>query len=330
MRLHRLIAILLLIESRGKMRAHDLAEALETSVRSIYRDIDVLAEAGIPLVSSPGRNGGIRLMEGYTANLRQIHGEEAVQLFLTGMGMPLNGSGESGIKLKNALLKLEQTLPEAYQKDIRKARRGFYYDDTPWWQEPATLYGLDILRTAVWRSQKLKVEYRKSNGSVSERILSPYGLVFIQGDWYMVAYCETADDLRNFKCCRMIHAALTDVTFMVPESFSLKHYWQEQKHLFKQQRRAAEQYPVVLRTAAAHRAELTEYLEIMSVKQEGNFAQVTANLYSFEEACRMIFGLPGHPEVLEPPELREYVIRKIDAMQKVYAFHPMETTSTHF
>lgn len=64
MRLHRLIAILLLVESRGKMKANDLAEALETSVRSIYRDIDVLAEAGIPLLSTPGPNGGISLMEG--------------------------------------------------------------------------------------------------------------------------------------------------------------------------------------------------------------------------------------------------------------------------
>lgn len=81
MRLHRLIAILLLVESRGKIKAKELAEALETSVRSIYRDIDVLAESGIPLVATTGPNGGIALMEGYTVNLRRLHGEEVVQLF---------------------------------------------------------------------------------------------------------------------------------------------------------------------------------------------------------------------------------------------------------
>ncbi|MFD2878558.1 helix-turn-helix transcriptional regulator [Paenibacillus rhizoplanae] len=81
MRLHRLIAILLLLESRGKMKANELSIALETSVRSIYRDIDVLAESGIPLVSTTGPNGGISLMEGYTVNLRRLQGEEVVQLF---------------------------------------------------------------------------------------------------------------------------------------------------------------------------------------------------------------------------------------------------------
>ncbi|AOK90456.1 hypothetical protein AOU00_11820 [Paenibacillus polymyxa] len=71
MRLHRLIAILLCIESRGRMKAKELALALETSVRSIYRDIDLLAEAGVPIVTASGPKGGIYLMEGYTANLKQ-------------------------------------------------------------------------------------------------------------------------------------------------------------------------------------------------------------------------------------------------------------------
>lgn len=125
MRLHRLIAILLLLESRGRMKANELSIALETSVRSIYRDIDVLAESGIPLVTTTGPNGGISLMEGYTVSLRRLHGEEVVQLFLTGMGMPAGGSGETSLLLKNALLKLEASLPAPYQEDIRTAQRRF-------------------------------------------------------------------------------------------------------------------------------------------------------------------------------------------------------------
>lgn len=126
MRLHRLIAILLLIESRGKMKANELADALETSVRSIYRDIDVLAESGIPMVTTPGPGGGISLMEGYSINLQKLHGEEVVNLYLTGMGIPFDAQTESGLKLRNALLKLENTLPAAYQEDIHKAKTRFY------------------------------------------------------------------------------------------------------------------------------------------------------------------------------------------------------------
>ncbi|WP_306440379.1 helix-turn-helix transcriptional regulator [Paenibacillus sp. VTT E-133280] len=125
MRLHRLIAILLLVESRGKMKANDLAEALETSVRSIYRDIDVLAEAGIPLLSTPGPNGGISLMEGYTVNLNQLHGEDVINLFLTGMGIHTGGHTDSGLKLKATLLKLEKSLPASYQNDIQRHKDVF-------------------------------------------------------------------------------------------------------------------------------------------------------------------------------------------------------------
>lgn len=177
MRLHRLIAILLLVESRGKMKANDLAQALETSVRSIYRDIDVLAEAGIPLLSTPGPNGGISLMEGYTVNLNQLHGEDVINLYLTGMGIHAGGHTHSGLKLKTTLLKLEKTLPSSYQTDIQKAQRRFYFDDTPWWSERIEIPCLESIRTAVWRSQKLKIEYHKINRVISSRKLQPYGLV---------------------------------------------------------------------------------------------------------------------------------------------------------
>lgn len=109
MRLHRLVAILLLLESRGKLKAKELAEALETSVRSIYRDVDTLAEAGIPIVSASGPSGGLSLMEGYTVNLKSLHNDEVVHLYLTGLGIYSGAGTESGHKLQNALLKLENT-----------------------------------------------------------------------------------------------------------------------------------------------------------------------------------------------------------------------------
>lgn len=177
MRLHRLIAILLLVESRGKMKANDLAQALETSVRSIYRDIDVLAEAGIPLLSTPGPNGGISLMKGYTVNLSQLHEEDVINLYLTGMGIHTGGHTHSGLKLKTTLLKLEKTLPASYQTDIQKAQKRFYFDNTPWWSERLEIPCLESIRAAVWRSHKLWIEYHKINGVISNRKLQPYGLV---------------------------------------------------------------------------------------------------------------------------------------------------------
>lgn len=233
-RLHRLIAILLLIESRGRMKAHELAHALETSVRSIYRDIDVLAEAGIPMVTTPGPQGGISLMEGYTVNLKQLHGEEVINLYLTGMGMYAGGGNESAVKLKNTLLMLEKTLPVNYQTDVEKAKRRFYYDDAPWWTERVAVPCLEAVRAAVWNSRKINIQYSKVNGDASSRTLHPYGLVVKKMDWYLVALCERAGQLRIFKCERISSVKLTDEHYLIPAEFSLEEYWKEQERSFKQ------------------------------------------------------------------------------------------------
>jgi predicted DNA-binding transcriptional regulator YafY len=149
MRLHRLVAIILLIESRGQIKARELADALETSVRTIHRDIDVLCESGIPITSTTGPSGGIKFMDGYKANISNLHCDDVVNLFLSGIGIHPDEQSEASINLKNALLKLETNLPQQYQPDIRTARERFYFDPSPWWKEKAQLPFLDILRKSL-------------------------------------------------------------------------------------------------------------------------------------------------------------------------------------
>ncbi|MEK5237693.1 YafY family protein [Paenibacillus sp. FSL L8-0470] len=317
MRLHRLIGILLLVESRGKMKASDLAAALETSVRSIYRDIDVLAEAGIPMISAPGPSGGISLMEGYTVNLRQLHGDEMVQLYLTGMGFQSGRNSESGLKLRNALLKLEKSLPAAYQEDIRKAQNVFYFDDTPWWTERNAVPCLETLRAALWKSQKISVQYRKVNNEISSRLLLPYGLVVKQGAWYLAAYCEEAEGMRTFKCERFEAVQLLEEKYRIPAEFSLEKYWSSGEESFKQSRRAEEHYPVVLRIEQG-KQELVNRLEVMQKGEEDGFLLLTVNMYSYENACLKALALLTDIEILEPPLLREYIKQKITALQHKY------------
>jgi predicted DNA-binding transcriptional regulator YafY len=130
MRVQRLIAILLLIESRGQMKAKDLARALETSERTIYRDVDALCESGVPLVSATGPNGGIALMDNYRLDLNRLYRDDVVNLYLSGIGFHPDGS-EASAKLRNTFLKLEKSLPAEYRLDIENARNRFYYDETP-------------------------------------------------------------------------------------------------------------------------------------------------------------------------------------------------------
>lgn len=317
MRLHRLIAILLLIESRGRMKAKELADALETSVRSIYRDIDVLAEAGIPIVTTTGPNGGIYLMEGYTVNLKELHGDDVINLYLTGIGIYSGGQTESGLKLKNALLKLEKTLPASYQTDIRKARTRFYFDDTPWWTERVIIPSLEALRSAVWRSQKINIQYRKVDGDYSFRILHPYGLVVKQGDWYLVAYCEEVQQIRTFKCERIVEVKLLEEKFEIPTHFSLENHWNNQQAAFKITCREKEYYPVVVR-ADEWKANVLNKLEIIHVTSNGNGLLATVNMFGFEAACRDVLDMIGHVEIIGPNELRQFVRDQLARIQGIY------------
>ncbi|MBP2112644.1 helix-turn-helix transcriptional regulator [Paenibacillus silagei] len=317
MRLHRLIAILLLLESRGRMKANELSIALETSVRSIYRDIDVLAESGIPLVTTTGPNGGISLMEGYTVSLRRLHGEEVVQLFLTGMGMPAGGSGETSLLLKNALLKLEASLPAPYQEDIRTAQRRFLFDDTPWWSGQAAVPYLETLRTAVWRGRKITADYLKVNGESSLRKLQPYGLIVKQGEWYLAAYCESAGDLRTFKCERFTAVTLLEETYAIPEQFSLQAYWSQAEQAFVQTSRAREFYQVVIRTRVKNE-QMLQGLEVMNTGSDGDAWLFTVNMYDYSSACARVLPLLVHAEIVGPPELREYVSNQVRMWDKMY------------
>jgi len=321
-RLHRLIAILLLLESRGIMKAADLAEALETSTRSIYRDIDVLAESGIPLRSTPGPKGGISLMEGYTVNLKQLNGEDVIQLYLTGMGIYSGGNAESGMKLRNALLKLEKTLPAAYQSDIRKAKSRFYFDEAPWWTEHAVLPCLEALRAALWRTQKITVEYSKVNGERSSRVLLPYGLVVKQADWYLIAYCELSGQIRTFKCERIISAIAIEEMYDIPEDFILERYWSRQERIFKEACREEAVYPVMLRVAKIQGTEqLLQSLEILAAAEEEDKQVLTVNMYGYDSACRESLRLMGYSESIEvigPAEIRLFIKEKLRQLQQIY------------
>ncbi|MNO43112.1 HTH domain protein [compost metagenome] len=317
MRLHRLIAILLLVESRGRVKANDLALALETSVRSIYRDIDVLAEAGIPLLSTPGPNGGFSLMEGYTVNLNQLHGEDVINLYLTGMGIHAGGHTPSGLKLKATLLKLEKTVPASYQTDIQKAQSRFYFDDTPWWSERSEIPCLESIRTAVWRSHKLWIEYHKVNGDLSSRKLQPYGLVVKKEEWYLIAYCEEVEQIRTFKCERIASTQLIDEEYVIPQDFSLERHWKQQERGFKQACKEEELYPVLIRVNKSCEASL-HGMEIMNRVEEGDQITLTLNMYSYDSACTKVWGIMGLSEIVEPLQLRQYVKDQVNLLQGIY------------
>ncbi|WP_105617219.1 helix-turn-helix transcriptional regulator [Vallitalea okinawensis] len=317
MRLHRLIATILLLESRRKIKAKELADALETSVRTVYRDIDTLCEAGLPIATTTGPNGGIYLMEGYSVDMNRLHNEEVVNLFLSGIGIQPDKQSDSSIKLKNALLKLEDSLPSEYNEDIRKARERFYFDETPWWGEYKQVVYLDSIRKALWQSSKLYVYYQKFSGEISSRIIHPYGLVVKRMEWYLIAYCEKSDDIRTFKCERMTRVDVLDEDFIIPEDFSLAEYWQGSVTKFKEGCIQVENYVATIKVSESKKY-ILDQLDVLESYQEHGGIVATVNMYKFEEACLFVIDHIGHIEILQPVELRNYASEEVSKLYTIY------------
>lgn len=198
MRLHRLIAILLLLESRGQLKARELACALEVTERTVHRDIATLCEAGVPIVAIAGPSGGFRLMEGYTKHLPQLHQNEAAGLF-----------------------------------DVRAAQKRFYFDPAPWWESVPVSMHLDVLRQGVWHSRKVEIDYENLQANRSRRAVRPYGLVVKSMQWYLVGYCELRDEIRTFSVSRILEVGLLDDAFTWPDDFSLESYWKARAREFR-------------------------------------------------------------------------------------------------
>lgn len=244
MRLHRLIAILLLLESRGQVKARELAEALETSERTIYRDIDILAEAGVPIAAVSGPEGGFSLLPGYSVHQKDLHADEVVNLFLSGMGVRPDEHSEASLTLKNAILKLEKSVPSRYLPDFQIARERFYFDPAMWFEEKKPLYHLDTLRKSLWMSRKVHLVHTKNEedgGVTTERTVRPYGLVVKNTEWYLVAFCETRQDIRVFKVDRVQEATILEEGFDFPSDFNLESYWHAWVQNFKQRVRGPNQ-----------------------------------------------------------------------------------------
>lgn len=147
--------------------------------------------------------------------------------------------------------------------------------------------------------------------------MQPYGLIVKQGEWYLVGYCESAEELRTFKCERITKAELLEEEYAIPADFSLEAFWCGREKQFKQSRRFEENYPVTLRLKRPY-PELIKQLEVLNIAADQGQHSITVNMYCFEQACGKVMALPMDIEVLEPPVLREYIKERSLLLHKMY------------
>ena len=223
MRADRLISILLLLQSHGRMTAVDLAERLEASERTIRRDLESLGAAGVPVFAMRGRGGGWELMGGHRTDLSGLTADEAQALFLVAGPQAVAGLGiEPGVR--SALRKLLAALPAPLRAEAAAARSAVLVDPMGWGRSEEPAPYLDALRRAAVAGVQVELSYAKRGDAPTVRRVHPHGLVSKAGTWYLLA--GTASGMRTFRVSRVHGVVTTGEPVERPAGFDLETEWQ--------------------------------------------------------------------------------------------------------
>ncbi|WP_433714286.1 helix-turn-helix transcriptional regulator [Nocardia sp. CA-084685] len=231
MRADRLVATLLLMQSRGRVTAAEIAGELEVSVATARRDLEALSAAGVPVYPQPGRGGGWSLVGGARTDLSGLTEPEARALFL------LAGPSASAVpEVKSALRKLVRALPQTFRTDAQAAADAIVIDPARWGErDQARPKLVELLQRAVVERRKVRLTYARV-GERTRRVVDPWGLVDKDAIWYLIA--DTDRGRRTFRVDRIVDAAITDEIGHRPADFDLSTAWEEVVDEVEQRRAA--------------------------------------------------------------------------------------------
>jgi predicted DNA-binding transcriptional regulator YafY len=304
MRATRLVSLLLLLQTRGQLTAAEIAERLEVSVRTVHRDVESLAAAGVPVEALRGPAGGYRLAGGYRTRLTGLTADEAEALFAAGMPGPAAELGLGG-ELAAARLKLLAALPSELQERATRASRLFHLDTRGWFRAEDTVPHLPALAAAVWQGCRARIRYREG-GSVVQRTIDPLGLVLKGGAWYLVA--RRSAGMRVYRVSRVVSVRALEESFERPSSFELTVFWEQWSRSFE------ETLPRVQVTVRVDEDVRRWLPGDPRVGEDGRTVVAFAHL---GDAYRELLRFGTQLEVLEPVELRDRIAatsREVAAM----------------
>jgi predicted DNA-binding transcriptional regulator YafY len=315
MRADRLLAMLMLLQNRGRMTAREIAAELEVSERTIYRDINALGTAGVPIYAERGPGGGVRLIERYRSDLTGLTKNQVQALFMLSIPPALSDLGLDQ-ELKAALFKLAAALPAALRDDPNQIRQRIYIDPQPQATAKSTsnLPHLLTVQQAVWEEQVLELTYGSILGDwvgpLNARF-HPYGLVSQGGYWYLVG--QRTSHMAVIRVDFILDARLTAEAIMRPHDFDLVDFWEAWRQDEASNR---PDFPVRLRISPKIKPYLSalqrfgiqeDVFEVMETDSMGWIA-LDLHFETHEQALERLLPFGGSIEVLEPIALR-YSIR---------------------
>jgi predicted DNA-binding transcriptional regulator YafY len=298
-RTDRLLAIVLELQARGKQRAEDLAATFEVGKRTIYRDVQALCEAGVPVISTPGQ--GYALLEGYFLPPLRFTPDEALILLLGGDVMADSFDAEYRAAAQSAGRKIAGALPEPLRDEVRSLQDSFRYVGDNGRSRPQEAALLRQLRRAILSRHGVRFRYharygQDEAGTYTTREADPYGLVFYLGAWHMSGFCHLRQDFRHFRVERMQLLAVLPRTFIRPPDFTL------------QQRNGEDQRTMLVRAlfdlaVADWVREAPSFFAVAEELRDDGLL-ITLRVRHEREVLQWLLGWGASVRVLEPESLR--------------------------
>lgn len=316
MRADRLIRIVMLLQRHHRLTAKVLAQHTGVTERTIYRDIEALGLAGIPVYTQTGPEGGCFLDERFRAGLNWFTGDELQALLYTGSASPLTALGLRQ-PMESAVLKLVALLPERYQQQADQMRQRLYFDPSGWFGNDDGRPDLTMLKQAVWENHVIEADYVTWAGEQQALVLAPYSLVYKADHWYLVAAKIPDEAMHVYRVTRLHDVRLQSTTFQRRMDFDIAAYWQTASADFLGKMPV---YPVMLRIPSAL---MTVVEQVMSgrysiIERDVESTLIRVQYTVFEEARTSVLGFGPSVDVIEPGELRDAVIAQARAIAAKY------------
>lgn len=302
----RLLALVLLLQRHPHLTARELAARLHVSERTLYRDINDLSLAGVPIYGEGGPGGGYRLLPEYHLHMAGLNEEELRTLFFSEGQRPLDDLDLHTAR-EVALAKVLSTLSERDKQRALEIQERFHVDPTGWNFPVDEVPHLRTVQEAIWQDRRLSLVYRQESGNILTPLVDPLGLVVKAGIWYLVG--ATHETIRTFRIARIQRVDVLQETFNRPAAFHLAEYWAAWCARF------LPAYPVTIRISPVAVPRLLQLFgealsdRLLHTEPDASGWRTISLVFETRETARTaLLGLGPEALVVEPQELRNSII----------------------
>lgn len=310
MKIDRLLAIVIMLLNRNMIQAKELADRFEVSVRTIYRDIEAINQAGIPIVTYQGMNGGIGLAEGYRLDRNVLTNDELAAIITALRGMSNSYISESNVHL---IEKINSIISPARAAEFHLKANHLVIDLSPWGGSGRLQFKLQLIKQAIEQQTRMRFNYSNANGELTTRIVEPYTLILKGRHWYLEAFCLKRAEFRLFKLLRMKDPIILEEIFM-RDSLLLR-----ERNIGEEWVSPQNSIEIILcfKKNKQHFAEEWFSIEEIDIQVDGSIL-VRQIFPENEWLYNFIISLGPDVEVLDPPHLRQIIESRAREIANIY------------